>query len=100
MSQIEKRPYEIYSFSDKIRVQLAPLYKLNNYMAVNMILEDFIIVFVSINSSIYLYKHCSIYLAILGYLASISIIGCRMRGISELLHEASHNTLAANQKLN
>jgi fatty acid desaturase len=39
-------------------------------------------------------------LTVLFYATSVLIIGCRMRALAELLHQASHYTLCANRSLN
>ncbi|MED0771242.1 fatty acid desaturase family protein [Bacillus siamensis] len=80
-------------FSQETRKKLTKLYKKNNWY-------NFLCIFFNwgvISSSIYLsMKTPNIWI----YLLSITLIGSRMRGFDNLMHEASHKMLFKNKHLN
>lgn len=82
-----------HQFSPSIKAQLAPLKQKNNWYNWFAILLDWGIIasLIAINQ---------LYGSILIYLVSIIIIGGRMRGLDNLMHDASHYMLFRNKSLN
>lgn len=95
-----KREYERHRFSPDLVKRLQPFYKVDNWHGLVEVLEDWGIVSGSIFISLWIWRNCDISLGILGYLISLIIIGSRQHAIADLLHQASHRTLAKNQRLN
>ena len=81
-----------HKFSSDIRVEIAALTDLDNWHALLLVLEDYLIIGLSI-ASCYL---ISWYL----YPVAVLIIGARHRGLANLLHASVHRTLAKNPLLN
>ncbi|MDU1847408.1 MAG: guanitoxin biosynthesis L-arginine gamma (S) hydroxylase [Niallia nealsonii] len=80
-----------YQFSKEIKKELRALIGSNNYRGIIGIVYDFVMISVSIiltNFSWWFYP-----LALL-------IIGSRQRALATILHDAAHNCLAKNKKLN
>lgn len=84
--------YSVYKFSDEYQNEILDLIKLDNWHCCLALLEDYSLICISI------FATCCIswYL----YPLAILIIGSRQRALATLLHEAAHQTLAKNKRLN
>ncbi|MCC2447567.1 fatty acid desaturase family protein [Bacillus cereus] len=87
------QPLKKYQFSKEIRNEIRELQARNNWYNIFAIGLDWLMVSISV---------CAYFLfpSIWVYLISILIIGSRMRGLDIMMHEASHNMLFENRKLN
>lgn len=81
-----------YKFSPEIKVELKPLYKLDNWHGVLALSIGYLIILFSIVSTIY--SHYFL------YPIAIFIIASRQRALATIQHEASHFVLAKNKFLN
>ncbi len=89
-----------YSFDSSIKKELSCCFKLDNYHGLLQLLEDWFIIIVSIIFSRWVWQHQSIGLGLVAYCINIFVIGARMRALADLLHQATHETLAKNKTLN
>lgn len=82
-----------YKLSPQIKKELKPLYQTNNWYNSFTLLLNWGLIALSIT---FVYMHPTVW----SYLLSILIIGNRMRGFDNLMHEASHKKLFKNQTAN
>jgi fatty acid desaturase len=86
-SFIEKR----FSFSQEVRDQIRSLCEYNNTSAIRALVLDYVVIVLAIS----LFYHSFWF-----YPLSLCLIGSRQRALATILHEASHNALTKNSKLN
>lgn len=81
-----------YRFSAVIRSDIKQLEKLDNWHALLAILEDYLVIVSAVLISLKISWFC--------YPLTALLIGSRQRGLANLLHAASHGTLARNRVWN
>lgn len=95
--------WQRYLFSEQILNEIKALCKLDNWHGFLQLLEDWFIIvcfiFVSELNFTY-YNRLSTIISLIVYAMTIFIIGTRMRGLAEILHQSAHGTLCQNRKLN
>jgi fatty acid desaturase len=89
-----------YRFSQSIIKELKPLFKLNNFHGLLELVEDWTIIASAISMSVIAWNNLNVVFGYLVYFISIVIIGARMRGLADLLHQSTHKILAKNKILN
>ncbi|SDH67677.1 Fatty acid desaturase [Alteribacillus persepolensis] len=80
-------------FSKRIKEELRPLHKKNNWFNAFSLTYDWSIIFASV-------IFVKMYPSWWTYLIAIALIGSRMRAFDNLMHESSHGLLFKNRKLN
>ena len=96
----EQYRYKRYRFDRKILRQLRSCYILDNWHGFCEVFEDWFIILCSISLSLWVWRNCSIVFGVSCYVLVVIVIGSRQHGIADLLHQASHGTLARSKYLN
>ena len=96
----KKYRYKRYRFSPSVLKELRCCYSLDNWHGFLEVLEDWVVVLVSIAISLWAWRNCTTVIGVSVYLLSVVIIGARQHGVADLLHQAAHRTLAKNNTLN
>jgi fatty acid desaturase len=83
------------------RDAIAKFAELDNWHAVWAVCEDWLIILLSAFASELAFAEYGVgVLSICIYAAAVIVIGCRMRGLAALLHDATHGVLARNKIVN
>lgn len=99
-SRAAKCPYENYRFSPLILDRLRPLLRKDNYHGLLQLIEDWVVIGGATALSVWAWRHASMPFAIGAYAVAVAVIGARQRALADLLHQATHRTLARSPWLN
>ncbi|NET34164.1 MAG: fatty acid desaturase family protein [Cyanothece sp. SIO1E1] len=99
---VRKKPlvYNRHRFSSSIKKDIRQLHKLDNWHGIISIAEDWALIAGAIAVSSKAWNILPSVCAVCIYTLSVVIIGARQRGLRVLNHQATHNALAKNSKLN
>ncbi len=92
--------FKRYRFNPTTLRELRPFFKLDNFHGLYQVLEDWFLIGLAIALSMGAWENVPIILAFPIYLIAVIIIGARQRGLANLLHQATHLTLAKNKLFN
>lgn len=92
-----------YEFSSEITKRIRACYRNDNYHGIIQVLEDYGVIVICIfapytTSAIFNNNDVTWWLTYI--FISTPIIGCRQRGLADILHQSAHKTLAKNRFLN
>lgn len=91
--------FEKYKFCPSTLSKLRNI-KTDNWHGFIYIIEDWLVIFTAIFTSLISWKNLSFTTAFLIYIASIFLIGARQYALSEIMHQSTHKTLARNKHIN
>ena len=93
------RRVEHYRFSPDILARVRRCTTNDNYHGLIEVLENWLVIGVSIAVSLWAWNHLEIVYAVPIYLAAVFFIGGRQRALADILHQAAHGTLLKNRRL-
>jgi fatty acid desaturase len=96
----DKYRYKRHRFHVSVLKELRSCYTLDNWHGCLEVIEDWLIILVSAVISLWVWRNCTVTIGIIFYVVAVVVIGARQHGVADLLHQASHGTLAKDKKLN
>jgi fatty acid desaturase len=89
-----------HRFSSEIHGALRACYRVDDWHGVLEVLEDWLVIAAAIGVSLWAWEHLPLAPAALIYVLALFVISSRHRSLYDLLHQASHRTLARHRGLN